>query len=51
MNEGINCFLAGIVRFGNIEANLTAQLQEQFTESDRLEQEIRKNLAGLGYDV
>jgi len=28
---------------------LTAQLAEQFAESNRLEGEIKKNLAGLGY--
>ncbi len=28
---------------------LTGQLKDQFEESDRLEAEIRKNLAGLGY--
>ena len=32
-------------------ARLTAQLTEQFTEGDRLEAEIKKNLAGLGYEV
>lgn len=30
---------------------LTAQLQSQFAESARLEEEIRKNLAGLGYEA
>jgi type I restriction enzyme M protein len=29
---------------------LTAQLKEQFEESDRLEGEIKRNLAGLGYE-
>lgn len=29
---------------------LTSQLKEQFAESDRLEAEIKKNLAGLGYE-
>jgi type I restriction enzyme M protein len=29
---------------------LTAQLKEQFEESDRLEAEIKKNLGGLGYE-
>ncbi|VDB00495.1 Type I restriction-modification system, DNA-methyltransferase subunit M, partial [Olavius algarvensis spirochete endosymbiont] len=28
---------------------LTAQLEAQFEESDRLEGEIKKNLVGLGY--
>ena len=28
---------------------MTAQLNEQFAESNRLEQEIRKNLGALGY--
>jgi len=32
-------------------ARLTGQLKTQFEESDRLEGEINKNLAGLGYDV
>lgn len=32
-------------------ARLTAQLSTQFETSDRLETEIKKNLAGLGYDV
>lgn len=31
-------------------ARLTAQLAEQFVESAKLEEEIKKNLAGLGYD-
>ncbi|SHE29297.1 type I restriction enzyme M protein [Lampropedia hyalina DSM 16112] len=30
---------------------LTKQLAEQFTESAKLETEIKKNLAGLGYGV
>ncbi|MFP4465078.1 MAG: type I restriction-modification system subunit M [Alphaproteobacteria bacterium] len=30
-------------------ARLTAQLKDQFAEGDRLEAEIKKNLAGLGY--
>jgi type I restriction enzyme M protein len=29
---------------------LTALLKGQFEESDRLEGEIKKNLAGLGYE-
>lgn len=32
-------------------ARLTAQLKEQFNESDRLEAEIKKNLGGLGYEL
>ena len=32
-------------------ARLTAQLAEQFAESAKLEDEIRKNLAGLGYTL
>jgi type I restriction enzyme M protein len=32
-------------------ARLTAALGEQFKESNRLEAEIRKNLAGLGYGI
>jgi len=30
---------------------LTKELSEQFDESKRLEDEIRKNLKGLGFDV
>jgi type I restriction enzyme M protein len=29
----------------------TSQLKAKFEESDKLEGEIRKNLAGLGYEV
>jgi type I restriction enzyme M protein len=29
---------------------MTAQLAEQFADSAKLEVEIKKNLAGLGYD-
>jgi type I restriction enzyme M protein len=32
-------------------ARLTATLRDQFAESARLEGEIRKNLAGLGYEI
>jgi type I restriction enzyme M protein len=37
--------------FADKMARLTATLKTQFEESDRLEAEIKKNLAGLGYDV
>jgi type I restriction enzyme M protein len=37
--------------FAEKMARLTGQLKRQFEESDRLEAEIKKNLAGLGYDV
>lgn len=37
--------------FADKMARLTAQLKTQFEESDRLEAEIKKNLAGLGYDA
>lgn len=30
---------------------LTAQLKGQFEESKRLEAEIKKNLAGIGYEI
>ena len=36
--------------FADKMARLTAQLQSQFAESAKLEAEIRKNLAGLGYE-
>jgi len=39
------------VPFGERMATLTATLKEQFEESARLESEIKKNLAGLGYEV
>jgi len=37
--------------FADKMARFTAQLKTQFEESDRLEAEIKQNLAGLGYDV
>lgn len=37
--------------FSDKMSRLTAQLSEQFKESDRLESEIKKNLAGLGYEL
>ena len=37
--------------FSEKMARLTGQLKTQFEESDRLEGEIKKNLAGLGYDI
>lgn len=37
--------------FADKMARLTAQLNEQFAESAKLEGEIRKNLAGLGYVI
>lgn len=37
--------------FAEKMARLTAQLQEQFAESARLEAEIKKNLGGLGYEL
>ncbi len=36
--------------FAEKMARLTTQLKNQFEESDRLEAEIKKNLAGLGYE-
>lgn len=36
--------------FAEKMARLTGTLKEQFAESDRLETEIKKNLAGLGYE-
>ncbi|EMD79702.1 Type I restriction-modification system, DNA-methyltransferase subunit M [Vibrio diabolicus E0666] len=38
------------VPFGEKMATLTAKLSEQFVESATLEAEIKKNLAGLGYE-
>jgi type I restriction enzyme M protein len=38
------------IPFGEKMAELTAKLKVQFEESDRLESEIKKNLAGLGYE-
>ncbi|MCW9023092.1 MAG: type I restriction-modification system subunit M [Gammaproteobacteria bacterium] len=37
--------------FADKMARLTSQLKEQFEQSDKLEEEIKKNLAGLGYDL
>jgi type I restriction enzyme M protein len=37
--------------FAEKMARLTGQLKTQFSESDRLEAEIKKNLSGLGFDV
>lgn len=37
--------------FADKMARLTSQLAEQFAESAKLEGEIKKNLAGLGYDL
>ena len=37
--------------FADKMTRLTAQLKEQFEQSDHLEAEIKKNLAGLGYEV
>ena len=37
--------------FAEKMTRLTAQLKNQFTESDRLEVEIKKNLGGLGYEL
>jgi len=37
--------------FAEKMARLTAQLKTQFDESSRLEAEIKKNLAGLGYEI
>lgn len=39
------------VPFAEKMATLTAKLSEQFAESAMLEAEIRKNLAGLGYEL
>ncbi|MCQ8116875.1 endonuclease domain-containing protein [Methylomonas rosea] len=36
--------------FAEKMARLTAQLKSQFEQSDKLEAEIKKNLAGLGYE-
>jgi len=39
------------VPFAEKMAELSATLKEQFEESHRLEDEIRKNLGVLGYEV
>ncbi|ELB7595898.1 type I restriction-modification system subunit M [Vibrio parahaemolyticus] len=39
------------VPFGEKMATLTSKLSEQFAESEMLEAEIKKNLAGLGYEL
>ena len=40
-----------VSEFADKMALLTAQLAEQFAESAKLEEEIKKNLAGLGYAI
>ena len=37
--------------FAEKMARLSSQLKNQFKESDKLEAQIKKNLAGLGYDI
>ncbi|MCF6290042.1 MAG: type I restriction-modification system subunit M [Desulfobacterales bacterium] len=37
--------------FAEKMARLTAQLKEQFADSDKLEEQIKQNLAGLGYGI
>ena len=37
--------------FAEKMARLTAQLRDQFAESERLEAEIKRNLGGLGYEL
>ena len=37
--------------FAEKMARLSAQLKSQFNQSDMLEAEIKKNLAGLGYEL
>ncbi|ABK50456.1 MULTISPECIES: type I restriction-modification system subunit M [Shewanella] len=39
------------IPFGEKMATLTSKLSDQFAESATLEAEIKKNLAGLGYDL
>ncbi len=39
------------ISFGDKMATLAAKLSEQFIESSKLEAEIKKNLAGLGYEL
>ena len=39
------------IPFAEKMAALTTQLKAQFEESDKLEAQIKENLAGLGYDV
>ena len=37
--------------FAEKMVRLTSQLKEQFEQSDKLEADIKKNLASLGYEV
>ena len=39
------------IPFAEKMTELTAKLKRQFEESEKLENEIRKNLAGLGYEI
>ena len=43
--------MAGDEPFEEKMARLTKELYEQFAEAKKLEEEIRKNLKGLGFDV
>jgi len=44
--------LAGGASFEEKMARLTSELKEpEFKESKKLEEEIRKNLKGLGYEI
>jgi len=39
------------ISFADKMAVLTSQLKAKFEESDKLEAQIKQNLAGLGYDI
>jgi len=39
------------IPFADKMATLTSNLKAKFEESDKLKKEIRRNLAGLGFDV
>ncbi len=39
------------IPFAEKIGTLTGRLKAQFEESDKLEGEIKKNLAGLGFDI
>ena len=41
--------MAGVLN--GVLTRLTAQMVQQFAESAKLEEEIKKNLAGLGYGI
>ena len=56
MSTAITMFLKSAVNHDGIPfeekmENITSELSELFAKSRRLEEEVRKNLGGIGYDI